>query len=156
MFVFIIDIRGQFCKNIKIIVSCRTQVFQDVTFQSLKLFVSCEYSLVSEKLSLTVSEKMSIAKLYLGEKAGSVSDKIDYFPLLCRLFKEKTDIDTEDFFQNPYETYKNELDELWNDRDGGRYKVCALLLCILYNNRSINSNTNVLLLSIVSKIQHKI
>ncbi|XP_052073941.1 ankyrin repeat and SOCS box protein 2-like [Mytilus californianus] len=64
-----------------------------------------------------------------------LSSKCDFFPLLCSLYHEKEDVNVKEYFQNPFDVYKSELDRLSEDGDEGKYKICSLALCVLYNNQ---------------------
>ncbi|CAC5406480.1 unnamed protein product [Mytilus coruscus] len=125
-------------KCCKIIVSCRLQVFKDDKFNILLPFKSCECNLISDKLSLTSVEKTNIAKTYIGTSMTDIDDlssKCDFFPLLCSLYHEKEDVDVKEYFKNPFDVYKSELDRLSEHGDEGKYKICSLALCVLFNNQ---------------------
>ncbi|XP_076089988.1 uncharacterized protein LOC143062021 [Mytilus galloprovincialis] len=124
-------------KCCKIIVSCRLQVYKDEKFNTLLPFKSCECNLISDKLGLTYVEKTNIANTYIGTSMTDIHDlsqKCDFFPLLCSLYHEKKDVDVKDFFKNPFAVYKNELDKLNEHGDEGKYRTCSLALCVLFNN----------------------
>ncbi|CAC5380622.1 unnamed protein product [Mytilus coruscus] len=122
-------------KCCKIIVSCRLQVYKDDKFNILLPFKSCECNLISDKLCLTSVEKTNIAKTYIGTNMTDIDDlssKCDFFPLLCSLYHKKEDVDVKEYFKNPFEVYKNELDRLSEHGDEGNYKICSLaFMCSL-------------------------
>ncbi|XP_076083583.1 uncharacterized protein LOC143054461 [Mytilus galloprovincialis] len=125
-------------KCCKIIVSCRLQVYKDDKFNILSPFKSCQCNLISDKLCLTSVEKTNIAKTYIGTSMTDIYDlsfKCDFFPLLCFLYHEKEDVDVKEFFKNPFDVYKRELDRLSEHGDEGNYKICSLALCVLFNNQ---------------------
>ncbi|VDI13789.1 Hypothetical predicted protein [Mytilus galloprovincialis] len=125
-------------KCCKIIVSCRLQVYKDDKFNMLLPFKSCECNLISDKLCLTSVEKTNIAKTYIGTSMTDIDDlsfKCDFFPLLCSLYHEKEDVDVKEYFKNPFDVYKSELDRLSEHGDEGNYKICSLALCVLFNNQ---------------------
>ncbi|XP_076083598.1 uncharacterized protein LOC143054464 isoform X3 [Mytilus galloprovincialis] len=125
-------------KCCKIIVSCRLQVYKDEKFNILSPFKSCECNLISDKLCLTSVEKTNIAKTYIGTSMTDIDDlsfKCDFFPLLCSLYHEKEDVDVKEYFKNPFDVYKSELDRLSEHGDEGNYKLCSLALCVLFNNQ---------------------
>ncbi|XP_052072214.1 uncharacterized protein LOC127710428 [Mytilus californianus] len=125
-------------KCCKIIVSCRLQVFKDNKFNTLSPFKSCECNLISDKLCLTSVEKTNIAKTYIGTSMTDIDDlssKCDFFPLLCSLYHEKEDVDVKEYFKNPFDVHKSELDRLSEHGDEGKYKICSLALCVLFNNQ---------------------
>ncbi|XP_063412377.1 ankyrin-1-like [Mytilus trossulus] len=124
-------------KYCKIIVSCRLQVYRDKKFNVLAPFKSCECNLISDKLCLTSVEKNSIAKAFIGTGADDIdelSHKSEFFPLLCSLYDKGENGDINEFFKNPFEVYKKELDNLSRHGDEGNYKICGLALCVLFNN----------------------
>ncbi|XP_063412615.1 uncharacterized protein LOC134695321 [Mytilus trossulus] len=125
-------------KCCKIIVSCRLQVYKDDKFSILLPFKSCVCNLISDKLCLTSVEKTNIAKTYIGTSMTDIDDlssKCDFFPLLCSLYHEKEDVDVKEYFKNPFDVYKRELDRLSEHSDEGNYKICSLALCVLFNNQ---------------------
>ncbi|XP_052079027.1 uncharacterized protein LOC127717426 [Mytilus californianus] len=125
-------------KCCKIIVSCRLQVYKDEKFNILSPFKSCECNLISDKLCLTSVEKTNIAKTYIGTSMKDIHDlssKCDFFPLLCSLYHEKKDVNVKEYFKNPFDVYKSELDRLSEHGDEGNYKICSLALCVLFNNQ---------------------
>ncbi|XP_063411656.1 ankyrin repeat domain-containing protein 50-like [Mytilus trossulus] len=125
-------------KCCKIIVSCRLQVYNDEMFNILSPFKACECNLISDKLCLTSKEKTKIAKTYIGTSVKYIdasSRKWEFFPLLCCLCHEKEDVNVKDFFKNPFGVYKSQLDMLLVHRDEGKYKICSLALCVLFNNQ---------------------
>ncbi|CAC5419737.1 unnamed protein product [Mytilus coruscus] len=91
----------------QIIVACRLQVYQDNKFESLSLFKSCVCNLFLSK-----TEKQLIAELYLKTKAPNVTDYYDLydcFPLICKLYHDKSDMHITNFFQNPFSVYDAEI-----------------------------------------------
>ena len=121
----------------KLIVSCRLQVFKDGKLASLSIFKNCECNLSSEELSLTSLEKQTIAKGLSQEIEDEVIAKLskyEFFPLLCRLYQGKEDLDIRKYLTNPFHIYKDELDNMFNEGDDGKCKYCALALVIIFNN----------------------
>ncbi|XP_076107833.1 uncharacterized protein LOC143076084 [Mytilus galloprovincialis] len=127
---------GKWCK---IISTCRLNVFKDDKFNILSPFKTCECNLSLEGLCLTSAEKASIAEAYIGtciQDLDEISKYHEFFPLLCRLYQEKQGVDDkESFFRNPFEVYRNELDNMSRHGDEEKYKVCGLALCVLFNNQ---------------------
>ncbi|XP_071171926.1 uncharacterized protein [Mytilus edulis] len=120
---------------VKIIVACRLQVYQDNKFETLSLFKSCVCNLLSETLCLSKTEKRLIAELYLKTKAPKVTkyyDLYDCFPLICKLYHDKSDMDITNFFQNPFSVYESEIEKL--PKKGCNAKYGALALCVMFNN----------------------
>ncbi|XP_071181366.1 uncharacterized protein [Mytilus edulis] len=122
-------------KPVKLIMSCRLQVFKDEKMKSLSFCQSCECNLLSEDIRLSKKEKQSIAELYLKTHAFKIKeyyDMFDCFPLLCQLYSKNKNLIMEDFFKNPFRVYKEEIDKL--QTEGGHVKYCALALCVMFNN----------------------
>ncbi|VDH97496.1 Hypothetical predicted protein, partial [Mytilus galloprovincialis] len=125
-------------KCCKIIVSCRLQVYNDDKFNTLLPFKSCECNLISDKLCLTSKEKNSIASEYIGTgfaDLDKLSENSDLFPLLCSLYNEEKHGDVNNFFENPYIVYENEIDSLSRQGDEGKCKKCSLALLVIFNNQ---------------------
>ncbi|CAC5423968.1 unnamed protein product [Mytilus coruscus] len=125
-------------KSCKIIVSCRLQVYKDDKFNILLPFKSCECNLISNKLCLSYIEKNAIAKSYIGSSLYDIdklSQKCDFFPLLCSLYKGGNNGDVEEFFKNPFNVYQNELDNLSRYGDEGILRICSLALCVIFDNQ---------------------
>ncbi|XP_063396977.1 uncharacterized protein LOC134681326 [Mytilus trossulus] len=123
-------------KQVKLIMSCRLQVFKDEKMKSLSFNQSCECNLLSEDKLLSETEKKSIAELYLKSNASKIKkfyDMFDCFPLLCQLYSKNKNLIMEDFFKNPFTVYKEEIDKL--QTEGAHVKYCALALCVMFNNR---------------------
>ncbi|XP_063448389.1 ankyrin repeat domain-containing protein 50-like [Mytilus trossulus] len=122
-------------KTVKLIMSCRLQVFKDEKMKSLSFNQSCECNLLSEDKHLSETEKQSIAELYLKSNASKIKkfyDMFDCFPLLCQLYSKNKNLVIEDFFKNPFTVYKEEIDKL--QTEGAHVKYCALALCVMFNN----------------------
>ncbi|XP_076108622.1 uncharacterized protein LOC143076668 [Mytilus galloprovincialis] len=122
-------------KPVKLIMSCRLQVFKDKKMKSLSFDQSCECNLLSEDKHLSETEKQSIAELYMKSNASKIKkfyDMFDCFPLLCQLYSKNTNLRMIDFFQNPFTVYKEEIDKI--QLEGAHVKYCALALCVMFNN----------------------
>ncbi|XP_076080656.1 uncharacterized protein LOC143051645 [Mytilus galloprovincialis] len=125
-------------KCCKIIVSCRLQVYRDDKFNILQPFKTCECNLMSEQLCLTAKEKDSMARMYIDSSLDNIdklSQKSEFFPLLCSLYLREKHGDVKEFFKNPFFVYQNELDSLSRHGDEGNYKICSLALLVLFNNQ---------------------
>ncbi|XP_063404203.1 ankyrin-1-like [Mytilus trossulus] len=123
-------------KPVKLIMSCRLQVYNDRQMESLSFFQACECNLQSADFCLSKSEKQSIAELYLKTNASEISglyNMFDCFPLLCQLYSKNSKLNIVDFFTNPFTVYKEEIDKLQTEGAHGKY--CALALCVMFNNQ---------------------
>ncbi|VDI49977.1 ankyrin repeat-rich membrane spanning protein [Mytilus galloprovincialis] len=93
---------------------------------------------VTEKLGLTSVEKSIIANTYIGKSIKDIDDlshNCDFFPLLCSLYNTQKDVDVKEYFKRPFHVYKSELDRLCEHGDEGNYKICSLVICVLFNNQ---------------------
>ena len=125
-------------KYCKIISTCRLQIFKDVRLGELPFLKICECNLNSNELCLTCPEKRELTQIYFKEKADKVSvlEEYDYFPLLCALYQKSNCQDINYFLKTPYDFYKKEFDILsHSDCEKDKYKVCVLVLCVIFNNR---------------------
>ncbi|VDI17889.1 Hypothetical predicted protein, partial [Mytilus galloprovincialis] len=123
-------------KPVKLIMSCRLQVYKDRQMESLPFFQACECNLQSAHLCLLQTEKQSIAEFYLKTNASEISDLYDLFdcfPLLCQLYSQNSKLNIRNFFTNPFTVYKEEIDKL--QTEGAYVKYCALALCVMFNNQ---------------------
>ncbi|XP_063404193.1 uncharacterized protein LOC134687664 [Mytilus trossulus] len=123
-------------KQVKLIMSCRLQVYKDRQMESLSFFQACECNLQSADLCLSKTEKQCIAEFYLKTNASDISDlydMFDCFPLLCQLYSKNPKLNIVNFFTNPFTVYKEEIDKL--QTEGAQVKYCALALCVMFNNQ---------------------
>ncbi|XP_076079353.1 uncharacterized protein LOC143049638 [Mytilus galloprovincialis] len=123
-------------KPVKLIMSCRLQVYHDRQMEALSFFQGCECNLLSADLCLSRTEKQSIAEFYLKTNASEISelyDMFDCFPLLCQLYSKNLKLNIVNFFTNPFTVYKEEIDKL--QTEGAHVKYCALALCVMFNNQ---------------------
>ncbi|CAG2222570.1 unnamed protein product [Mytilus edulis] len=127
--------------NCKLVLTCRLQVFQDQGFENLKTFKTCICNITSTDLSLTYEEKEQMTTEYFGEhaiKALAQLVKYDFLPLLCKLYlvlRNDRQFKLEKFLNEPFSFYEEDLTCMKNDCKEGKYKYCALLLLVLFNNK---------------------
>jgi hypothetical protein len=129
-------LKNEYCK---IISTCRLQIFNDDRFTRLPFFKYCECNLNSNELRLTSEERSNLALKYFEGKAGEVSaflEEHDFFPLLCALYQKNNRGDIKSFFKEPFNFYMGEINDLSaSDCEQDKFKVCALVLCVIFNNR---------------------
>lgn len=121
-------------ENVKILMSCRLQIYFETQFERMTLLTQFTFDLSSDKFSLSFEIRKRIAKQYLSD---DVVDKIipfikdnDFSPLLCKLGKNmKDENDVLNLFRNPYEHYKTNIIELSKERDRFKYIVLFLFIC---------------------------
>ena len=127
---------NEYC--IKIISTCRLQIFNDVRFRDLSFFKDCECNLNSNELCLTSEERSNLVRIYFEkvDEVIDVSEEHDFFPLLCALYQKDNRVDIKSFFEKPFNFYTAEIDYLSaSDSEKDQCKVCALVLCVIFNNR---------------------
>ena len=129
---------NEYC--IKIISTCRLQIFNDVRFRDLSFFKYCECNLNSSELCLTPGERSKLVRKYFEkekvDEVIDVSEEHDFFPLLCALYQKDNHVDIKSFFEKPFNFYTAEIDYLSaSDFEKDQCKVCALVLCVIFNNR---------------------
>lgn len=128
--------------RIKLLASCRSQVFKEFQVQRLQLLTQNVLCFPSEKCSLTQEEKVSIAQKYLSnayvEKVKHKLNEYDFFPLICSLCRTNQTVDVVKFFMDPYIIYNSELKFLSEQKD--KLKICTLFLCTVVNNGLINES----------------
>ncbi|XP_063436322.1 putative ankyrin repeat protein RF_0381 [Mytilus trossulus] len=135
-------LEDEYCK---IIATCRLQVFKDTKMAELPLFRICVCNLNADDLCLTLDEKTILADVFFenhSKKAVTMAETCDFFPLMCKLYKRnKTNLDfnLDDFLKHPFSVFENELNSLFVAGNEGKYKYCALLLCVIYDN-SLSEN----------------
>ncbi|XP_063408943.1 uncharacterized protein LOC134692421 [Mytilus trossulus] len=99
-------------ESCKILLSCRLQIYLDERFKLLSPFLNCECNLMAKRLR-TKEIKQMIERYNISTKVLSMElRKFECFPLLCALHHENEREDTMDFFKNPFEIYRTELDNL--------------------------------------------
>lgn len=119
-------------ENVKILMSCRLQIYFETQFERLGLLTQFIFELSSEIYSFEI--RKTIARQYLSD---DVVKKIiphlknhDFSPLLCKLGKYmKDENDVLDLFRNPYEHYKSNIHALSKERDKYKYIVLFLFVC---------------------------
>lgn len=122
--------------TVKILATCRLQVFQHPLLQSMDLLTRCQFNMSSGEYAITVQDKRSIANVYLPEEfTNQISEeniqKYDCFPFLCRMISNFQENKIK-FIQNPYNFFEEEFDRL-SIRAGMSY--CALLSVAMFNDK---------------------
>lgn len=119
---------------LKILVSCRLLVFNDLLFQCLNPFTENICDLSSRKHCLTKAERTEIIKLYLKDNEISVvNNLLEYFTcflLLCRIGQGKSLNVLVELFSNPVASIKNDVESIIRFKQV--YHYCALVFCILF------------------------
>lgn len=130
----------QACLNkIKLLVSCRKYILSDVKVKGILKDKSNVIDLTKDQFKLSIEEKKDIWKKHGGDETVFIEELSENvqtescFPLLCRLYLSKkfTTTETLRFFKAPVEVFE---EELRNFRQSSKYKYCALVLIVLFNN----------------------
>ncbi|XP_071139683.1 uncharacterized protein [Mytilus edulis] len=127
--------------NCKLILTCRLQVFQDKGFTNLEIFKTCVCNLRSQSLSFTSEEKEKLTAEYFKEHAVEACERLseyEFLPFLCKLYyvqRNNPEFNVQLFLDDPFSFYKKELRSMYNDCVEGKYKYCALLLLVIFNNK---------------------
>ncbi|XP_071171652.1 ankyrin-1-like [Mytilus edulis] len=119
---------------LKIMVTCRSDLY-DVVRESLSILSFFHFNLHSNETNLSLMERKEISKLYLTDDVViNLNDETimiyNFFPLLCVMFKENKMEDV-DFFRNPNQFIKNEIENMKSKKD---VSFIALSLLVLSNN----------------------
>lgn len=120
--------------SLRIVATCRLHVRESKEFKNLmKDFEIKECNLLSDELAVDLNERREIGLCHLNEECLDMLEEeviatTQMFPLLCKLSSEKFN---PDFFRNPYEIVKQELDGI-----ASKNKKCffGLALLVIYNN----------------------
>lgn len=121
--------------SLRIVATCRLHLRESKLFKRLmKAFEIKECNLLSDELALDLSERREIGLCYLNEEQidmleEEVIAKTQMFPLLCKLSSKKSF--NPDFFRNPYEIVKEELNEFASKNEECFF---GLALLVLFNN----------------------
>lgn len=119
--------------NTKIIASCRMQVFKEEQFQRIGFLTECSIEFTNNLL--TKNQKRSIAEKYLDlnliRAIENVINTNDFLPLMCSLYRNHTEKDVVEFFENPFDIYMSEFDNM--KEEPYKLKYFAILLIVLCN-----------------------
>lgn len=120
--------------NIKLLLTCRLQVYRESNFQRLKFLIQCECN-ISDQFSLSSEERLAIAQRYLSDEAAKIPniDRYESFPLMCKFYSDNKQLVLGDFFNNPKAVYMKELQMLFEQSD--KTKFCSLVLLVLVDNQ---------------------
>ncbi|VDI65005.1 Hypothetical predicted protein [Mytilus galloprovincialis] len=119
----------------KLLVSCRLHIYKEAQFQCITLFTKKECNLLSPELCLLEAERMHMLHKYLPDdiiyNIKQVTENVDYFPLLCKLSKDKTSEEVKKLFTAPLISIKQSINNIIHEN---KEQFCALVLCIVFND----------------------
>ncbi|XP_063412766.1 uncharacterized protein LOC134695444 [Mytilus trossulus] len=120
----------------KLLISCRLHIYKETQFQRISFFTRNECNLLSPELCLLEDERMHMLQKYLPDdiiyNIGEVTENVDYFPLLCKLSKDKTSEEVKKLFTAPLTSIKKNINNIINEN---KEHLCALTLCIIFSDR---------------------
>ncbi|XP_071135690.1 ankyrin-1-like [Mytilus edulis] len=124
-------------QRVKLLSSCRTHIFKNRLFKKLSSLFAISCDLTSD-YGLTRDERKAIASIYLTNDeiklihGTALTEKFDFFPLLCSIFSTQKLSNIRDFFNNPVQVFRHELTLLMNADD--QKTIATLMLFTVYNN----------------------
>ncbi|XP_076087759.1 uncharacterized protein LOC143058181 [Mytilus galloprovincialis] len=121
--------------NPRLLISCRLHINKESQFQRIALFTKKVFNLLSPELCLLEAERIHMLHKYLPDdiidNIKQVKENFDYFPLLCKLSKDKTCEEVEKLFTAPLDSIKTDIITII---DTNKEQFCALVLCIVFND----------------------
>ncbi|XP_063411142.1 uncharacterized protein LOC134694078 [Mytilus trossulus] len=119
----------------KLLLSCRLHIYKEAQFQRITLFTKKECNLLSPELCLLEEERMHMLHKYLPDdiidSIKEVTENVDYFPLLCKLSKDKTSEEVKKLFTAPLISIKQNINNIIHEN---KEQFCALVICIVFND----------------------
>ncbi|XP_076087982.1 uncharacterized protein LOC143058366 [Mytilus galloprovincialis] len=119
----------------KLLISCRLHIYKEAQFQCISLFTKKECNLLVPELCLLEVERMHMLHKYLPDdiidNIKQVTENVDYFPLLCKLSKNKTSEEVKKLFTAPLISIKQSINNIINEN---KQQFCALVLCIVFDD----------------------
>lgn len=127
-------------KNVKMLSSCRTHIYQDRTFKGMDFSSTIVCDLLSKEYRLTRVERQLIGQRYLStgemKKIENTMEKFEFFPLLCQLYSKHKVNKIEDFFSNPDTVLRTDLKSFMDAQD--QKTIAIMTLFVAYNNNLHN------------------
>ncbi|VDI40185.1 Hypothetical predicted protein [Mytilus galloprovincialis] len=118
----------------KLLLSCRLHIYKEAQFQRISLFTKKECNLLSPELCLLEAERIHMLHKYLPDdiidNIKQVTENVDYFPLLCKLSKDKTSEEVKKLFTVPLISIKQNINNIIHEN---KEQFCVLVLCIIFN-----------------------
>lgn len=124
--------------KVKLLASCRTNIFQHQIVQTLGVLSKFSCDFLSTDNSLDDDERQNIAHIYLRKdeirllESVNVFSKFDFFPLLCRYYSIQRSGNIVEFFSNPIKAVSDDLYPLMTAFDQTTFET--LFLFVVYNN----------------------
>ncbi|XP_063412638.1 ankyrin repeat domain-containing protein 50-like [Mytilus trossulus] len=121
----------------KLMVSCKLHVYKESQLQFLTLLSRNECNILSKDLCLLQDERILMARMYITDDMTSklnvikVMEEVDFFPLLCKLAKNKSSEEVIKLFTAPVDCITQNINHIVLKN---KEQFCALVLCILFDN----------------------
>ncbi|XP_063412588.1 uncharacterized protein LOC134695295 [Mytilus trossulus] len=119
----------------KLLVSCRLHIYKESQFQLITFLTRKECNLLSTELCLLPDEQRLMMQNYLPDDIiGSivqVMENVDFFPLLCKLSKDKTSEEVIKLFTAPVDSIQKNINHIIVTNTSQFY---VLVLCVLFDD----------------------
>ncbi|CAG2229627.1 unnamed protein product [Mytilus edulis] len=119
----------------KLLISCRRHIYREPQFQLDNFLTRKECDVLSPELCLLQEEKIQMAKIYhldnMIDKVIKFKENIDFFPLICKLSKNKSSEEVSNLFTAPVYSIRKNIKHIIIESD---MQFCALVLCVLYED----------------------
>ncbi|CAC5379936.1 unnamed protein product [Mytilus coruscus] len=118
----------------KLLISCRLHIYKESQFQRITLLAKKECNILSSDLCLLPKERMFIMQKYLPDNIIDtlmplVGD-LDFFPLLCKMSKNKTYKEVKKLFTDPVYIIQRNIQCIISE---SKLQFCAIVLCITFD-----------------------
>ena len=124
----------------KLLISCRLHIYKEEQFQLVKLLTRKECNLLSPDMCLLQEERTLMLQKYIPDtwyaSVMKFEKNVDFFPLLCKMSKNKTSEEVIELFTTSIDYIKKSINHIIL---GSNDQSCALVLCILFDD---GFNTN--------------
>ncbi|XP_076088538.1 uncharacterized protein LOC143058950 [Mytilus galloprovincialis] len=119
----------------KLLISCRLHIYKESQFQRITLLTKTECNILSSDLCLLPKERMFIMQKYLPDNIIDtlmpfVGD-LDFFPLLCKMSKNKTLHEVRKLFTDPVDIIERNIHCIISE---SKLQFCAIVLCIVFDD----------------------
>ncbi|XP_063411143.1 uncharacterized protein LOC134694079 [Mytilus trossulus] len=137
----------------KLMISCRLHIYKEEQFQLFKLLTRKECNLLSTDMCLLQDERKLMLEKYIPkaitDSVMKVDEKVDFFPLLCKLAKCKTTKEVIELFTAPVDSIIENINHIVSEK---KEQFFALALCLLFDDKF---NTDWLKLKSISAEEKK-
>lgn len=100
----------------KLLISCRLHIYKEPQFQLDNFLTRKECNVLSPELCLLQGEKIKMAKMYhlddMIDKVIKVAENINFFPLLCKMSKDKNSEEVLNLFTAPVDSLRKNIEHI--------------------------------------------